>query len=334
MNLLVSNKSSIVTACLVILSFLAITMALYFMRTVLVPFVFALFLYIVTSPLSDGMTKKFKFPKWLSITVVLFLILSLSASFVLLLGQSVKTLIQDSDLYQMKLISSLDTFTKILEQRGYGIDMDVIKGYLVELPILYWIKGMSGIIFESLTTISLIMVFYFFLMVGERSKKENGIFSQEIRNNITSYLMTKSFTSMCAGLSVIILFYIFQIPLAILFGVTTFLMHFIPNIGAFIAVGLPFPVILIQYGFTVETLMILIILSIIQFFIGNVLDPKLMGDSFGIHPVMIMLALLFWGFIWGIPGAFLAVPLTACIKLILMRYDWAKGVTDFLEGHF
>lgn len=139
---------------------------------------------------------------------------------------------------------------------------------------------------------------------------------------------------MCAGLSVIILFYVFQIPLAILFGVTTFLMHFIPNIGAFIAVGLPFPVILIQYGFTVETLMILTVLSIIQFFIGNVLDPKLMGDSFGIHPVMIMLALLFWGFIWGIPGAFLAVPLTACIKLILMRYDWAKGVTDFLEGHF
>ena len=64
---------------------------------------------------------------------------------------------------------------------------------------------------------------------------------------------------------------------------------------------------------------VLAILAAVQFFIGNILDPKLMGENLGLHPVVILLALLFWGYIWGIAGMFLAIPLTAIINILINR---------------
>ena len=68
--------------------------------------------------------------------------------------------------------------------------------------------------------------------------------------------------------------------------------------------------------------------------IGNIIDPKLMGENLGLHPAIILLSLLFWGFIWGVPGMFLSVPMTAIIKLLLSRSKKTQSIAKILEGHF
>jgi len=118
-----------------------------------------------------------------------------------------------------------------------------------------------------------------------------------------------------------------------MFAVITFFLNFIPNIGSLIAILLPAPVAILQFGLGFKFAMLMIILGGIQFAIGNVLDPKLMGENLGLHPVVVLLALLFWGFIWGVPGMFLSVPMTAIIKLILSRYPATKPVAGWLEGN-
>ena len=72
--------------------------------------------------------------------------------------------------------------------------------------------------------------------------------------------------------------------------------------------------------------------GVVQFAIGNVLEPKLMGKSFGLHPVTILLTLIFWGVLWSVPGMFLATPLTAIAKVLLSRSEFTAPVARLLEG--
>ncbi|MEC8677349.1 MAG: AI-2E family transporter, partial [Candidatus Margulisiibacteriota bacterium] len=68
-------------------------------------------------------------------------------------------------------------------------------------------------------------------------------------------------------------------------------------------------------------LLIMGLLIATQFIIGNIVDPKLLGENLGLHPVMILLSLLFWGYIWGVSGMFLAVPMSAVLKILINRSE-------------
>ena len=76
----------------------------------------------------------------------------------------------------------------------------------------------------------------------------------------------------------------------------------------------------------------ILIPGIIQVTIGNGIEPKVMGDALDLHPVTILLALIFWGMLWGIPGMLLATPITAVMKILLSRLEYTRGLADLLAG--
>ncbi|MEE8452823.1 MAG: AI-2E family transporter [Thermoguttaceae bacterium] len=73
--------------------------------------------------------------------------------------------------------------------------------------------------------------------------------------------------------------------------------------------------------------------GMVQMIIGNVIEPKLLGKGLELHPVTVLLALTFWGLLWGIVGMVLAVPITATIRIVLMRFATTKPIGDLLAGH-
>jgi AI-2 transport protein TqsA len=79
---------------------------------------------------------------------------------------------------------------------------------------------------------------------------------------------------------------------------------------------------------------VILVPGVIQFIIGSLIDPKLMGEGLNLHPVTILLALSFWGLLWGIVGMFLAAPITAAIRIVLMQFDTLKPVGMLLSGQF
>lgn len=137
---------------------------------------------------------------------------------------------------------------------------------------------------------------------------------------------------MITGILVGILFLIFGVDLTFMFVVLTILLNFIPSIGSVIATLLPLPVIMLQFGFTAPFYVILIGSGFIQFTIGNVVEPKFMGDSMDLHPVVVLMFLIFWGLVWGIPGMFLAVPITAVLKIVLSRIETTRPFAELLGG--
>src|SRR5439155_5682077 len=118
-----------------------------------------------------------------------------------------------------------------------------------------------------------------------------------------------------------------------LFGLLTFLFNFIPNVGSFISIILPIPIICLSNNLTTaEKWMAVLIPAAIQFVIGTFIQPKMMGESMKLHPVVIVISLIFWGMLWGIVGAFLAVPITSIIRIACDRHPLTRPVANLMAG--
>jgi AI-2 transport protein TqsA len=139
-------------------------------------------------------------------------------------------------------------------------------------------------------------------------------------------------TSSATGALVWMVLTFLGLDMAFLFAVLVFMLNFIPTLGSIIATILPIPVALIQFESPWRILLVILIPAAIQFVVGNLIDPKLLGDRLDLHPVVIVAALLFWGLIWGLPGMFLAVPITVAIRLALLRSELGREAAELMAG--
>ncbi|NMB81393.1 MAG: AI-2E family transporter [Ignavibacteria bacterium] len=140
---------------------------------------------------------------------------------------------------------------------------------------------------------------------------------KDITEKVQKYIFTKFMISLLLGVIIGIVTWSFGIEFFIVWGVLSLLLNFIPNIGSVIAVLFISLMSLIQYESLGYTLLILATLIFIQNIIGNILEPKIFGDRLGLNPLVILFSLMLWGYIWGIIGMFLSVPLTAVIKIVI-----------------
>ena len=123
----------------------------------------------------------------------------------------------------------------------------------------------------------------------------------------------------------------FWLQYALFFALLVFLLDFIPNVGWIIAMALPFLFSLTQFDSTITSFFLLAVLLIPQTITGNFIEPKLIGNRLNLSGFVILLSLLFWGSIWGIVGAFLAVPLMTAINIILARFETTRGVAIMMS---
>ena len=127
------------------------------------------------------------------------------------------------------------------------------------------------------------------------------------------------------------------LPFAITFGLIAFFLNFIPTIGSLISVVFPTALALVHFGtpeqlITFEPIVILLVLGIIQFSIGNLIEPKLMGGHLNISSLVILIMLVIWGYIWGILGAIMSVPMTVIIMILCEGHPKTKAIAILLVG--
>ena len=281
--------------------------------------------------MTDWIEVKLKIARWISLTLTIFLFLLFSIGLIFFIVNSIEHFLQGAELYREKLVHFITWSNNFLLDKGVEIDMNVIKSELMELPVLQWVKKFSGGILSILGNTSLVIIFSLFLIVGNSPTAENE-FVREIHFRISKYVSTKFLTSFLTGLITWVVLALLKVDLAFMFGVLAFIFNFIPNFGSLIAVILPLPIILLQYGLGWKLYLVLLLLGSAQFSIGNILETKLLGKSMNLHPIVILIFLMFWGMVWGIPGMFLAVPMTAILKIVLSQFEATKMVSDIFEG--
>lgn len=140
------------------------------------------------------------------------------------------------------------------------------------------------------------LIYVFFLSLGSSNVGEINAPIQRINTQVRGYLSLKTVISMITGALFGITLWLFGVPMSLTFGVLAFLLNFIPNTGPIVATLLPIPLILLHPDGTIVWMIAAIgTTSAIQVLSGNVVEPNLMGQSSDLHPVVILLALMFWG---------------------------------------
>jgi AI-2 transport protein TqsA len=123
----------------------------------------------------------------------------------------------------------------------------------------------------------------------------------------------------------------FNLEFAGFWAVVIGVLNYVPYIGSFLGVLLPVAWSIVQFGDLGTVLTLLLLLAAAQFAIGNFLDPYLMGDSLNLSPFVILASLTIWGGLWGIPGAFLAVPITAVLVIVLSQFGGTRPIAVLMS---
>jgi len=318
--------------CIVILTFIAVTFALIYTKSILIPFVISLFVFAVSGPGIEWFEKKCKLPRILAVIVTMGLFIFASGIVSLFIVKSLSTFIAGIDVYQERFTTSIESSIELIKSYGIDLDGSLIKDKLKNLPVFTIFKKFTGGIVSFASNIVLVVIMVLFLLAGEGVSEIKSTMLKEIFHKITKYVATKFTMSFITALIIGVLFFSLRVDLAFMFAVLTFLLNFIPSVGSIIAILLPVPVLFLQFGFGWQFPTILIISGLIQFLIGNVIEPKVMGEHLGLHPIVILLFLLFWGLVWGVPGMFLAVPMTAVMKIVFSKIETTKRLAALLGG--
>ena len=317
--------------CLIIIAAVALTSGLIYTRSVLVLLVLSFFLYTILSTGIGVINRFIKVRKWVSVSLMMLMIFMLTLALVLMMTHSIEQFVSGAKQYQSKFVE----FVAWAERQAltYGVDMGgSFSEKFSSLPIFSYVQGLTTKVFTFFGKAFLVFIMTLFLILGERTGKIQNALLAEMHSKISKYITIKTISSLSTGVLVFLVLTMFNVDLAFMFGTLTFLLNFIPSIGSIIATFLPMPVVFLQYDLSGKTLLIFIILSIIQVAIGNLIEPKLMGERLDLHPVTVLVFLLFWGLVWGLPGMFLAVPITAILKIVLSRIESTEGIAQLLAG--
>lgn len=167
-------------------------------------------------------------------------------------------------------------------------------------------------------------------------KHRYGLMRKQIDQQVQRYIVIKTLISAIVGFLIyLILGPLLNVKMANVFAVTTFLANFIPNVGAIVATLLPLPVLILDVDQSSLSILLAVMLPVgVHTIIGNFVEPKIFGDTMELHAVVVLLSLSLWFAVWGIPGAILAVPITAVIRIIVsnMSHPYAQTVLNLLEG--
>ncbi len=331
------NENRIQTICLITLTVIAVAATLFVLRSLMIPFVLALFFMFMLMPIIDLQMRYLRFPRPLAVIVTLIVGISLITAFSLLASASVNQMADNAAAYEEQVKQLITKITTSLPFEWFGVQQKELVG-----PMLQNLgKNVGSIIGKTLNSIVnifsnviLILIFLVFLLLsGSRKEKSQNKVWEKGEAKIKRYISSKLTLSVLLGLCVGITLKILGIELAILFGLFACILNFIPSIGPTIATILPLPVVLMMPEISfMRGLLAIAIPGLLQFVFGNFIETKVMGDSLDLHPVTVLMSLIFWGMLWGIAGMFLAVPITAVLKMIMEEIDVTKPAADLLAG--
>jgi AI-2 transport protein TqsA len=311
------------TVYLFIIALVAIGGVLRLTGSIFIPFVIAILLSFVFAPVVTFLVRR-HVPRFLAITFVLLIFLAFGFLIALVIYSSFQSLLREFPTYQARFLQLLqDVIVR------FDLPPDIISQLQITRTIGTTLLSFSGNFMSFASGFMVVLIFLLFLLMEKpytRRKLTMAVRDETTRRlsrvllHITSqigrYVAVKLFVSALTAIIVYIAFTVIGVDFPFVWGVLTFLFNFIPSIGSIAITFISGTFALVQFLPDWNPILAAFLtMATAQFFIGNVIDPKMLGDRLNLSPVVILLSLLLWGWLWGTAGLFLAVPLTVAIKI-------------------
>ena len=313
-------------------------------KVVFFPLFLAILFYYILSPLLDFL-KRLKIPQTAAVSLIVavaFLIFYLLGALIYASGKG--------------FVSSLPQYGEKLSLLLYSITEKLHLGEVTWNP-WSWSQGLdvnkvTSILVASLnkflsffSTFLLSFIYLVFMLAG-RGKLQGKIersftpgrarkiiqVLEKIDGQVQRYLAIKSGVSFLNGVVVAAVLAVFGVDFAIIFGAVTVVLNFIPSIGSILSLALAVLATVFQYGSLFPTVWVFLLVLVLDTILANVLEPKWMGAGLGLSPLVVLFSLFFWGWLWGVPGMILAVPLMAVVKIVCANVPSLQFIAELMSG--
>ncbi len=261
--------------------------------------------------------------------------------FVGFVNSNVSEVIESAPTYQAKfqyLINDLNNRFNLEEKITFKQFSDYIN-------ISTLATTAAGIITTVAGFMSMIIIYVLFLLLeyhtfdwkikalfpDKKNRKETKKLIDKISRDIKTYIKIKTFVSALTGITCYVILLLMGVQFAGFWAVLIFVLNYIPNVGSLIAVSLPTLFAVVQYDIT-HALILGILLVAVQITVGNFIEPRMMGKSLNLSPLVIIISLVVWGSIWGIVGMFLCVPIMVILNIILAKFDSTRPIAILLSS--
>ncbi len=324
------------TACMVIVTVIAVGAALIALRPVLVPLLLALLFTYCLKPLIGLQMRHLHFPRFLAVGGALLVGLALLAATCLIVVVFVAELQNHLRDYQTRFKTLSKELAAAVPLKQLGLPVDAEGDFTISTEATrLLLSGAVNSAADIVTGGGLVLLFMLFLLLGDPVRpRQPGTLLAEIEARAQRYILQMVGFSVLTGLLVGLSLAVVGADFSFTFGFLAFLLNFIPTIGPLVATVLPLPVVVLAPQMSLPAKILAFALpTAIQLILG-VVQPRVQGGSQNLHPVMTLAALVFFGSIWGIVGAALAVPVTAVIRIILERVPTTRPVARWMAGDF
>ncbi len=309
---------------------------------IFIPLVFSMFIALLFLPLMRWLGKR-GVPKVISIAIVILLILCGMALTAELIHLSSKQIMSSDSTFFAQAEEKIRALKQSLEA-FFGTTLgteDSLKSQILEKDSLGKVFGFVG----NLLSMSLTTAFFTVLWLAEsinvqkllnvtilKQKHTSVKTFLKIENDLIKFIKVKFLVSLGTGLGIGLACVFFDVSFPIFWGLFAFIINFVQMIGSFISV-----IALAIFAFVEIQLMgtlffFILSITMVQVIFGAILEPIFMGKSFSINIITVLVMLMFWGFIWGIPGMIMSIPITVFIKIILEQFPNTRVIASLLSG--
>jgi len=305
---------------------------LKFLSPFLIYLILSIFLTILIYPLVAFFEKR-GMPIFVGYAFSALLVVFIFGAMFMVINSSLKEFLQNASFYQDKFSTAVTQINGYLENFDMRIDSSMLNAVNI-VPLIKTFLAKAGNLIKGFLIVFIGVSFMIFESKSFSKKisliAENKDTLTLFFKNTQKYFVIKTFTSALTGLLVALMLLYFKVPYAWLLGIIAFIFNFIPVVGSIVAA---IPGILI--AFVIYDLNVAVYVTIgyiiINNVVSNIIEPKLMGEGLDLSPAVVFFSLLLWGWVFGIVGTFLAVPLTMTLKLALMSYERTKWIGILLS---
>jgi predicted PurR-regulated permease PerM len=316
--------------------------ALYFSGPIFAPLAFALLIIAIIWPVQKRLQTRL--PKLVALVVSVLATVVIITAFGSLIawgfGRVARYIVSDATRFQL-LYGQMAEWLE-----GHGI---VVAGLWAEHFNVGWLIRMfqqATIRLNSMLSFSLVVLIYVVLgllevddAAGKLGAVQTGEFGRVLliggaktAGKFRSYMLVRTLMSVMTGLLVWGFAALIGLPLAAEWGVIAFALNYIPFIGSFIATVLPTLFASAQYESWQMVVIVFTCLNLIQLTVGSYLEPRIAGSALSISPFLVLFAVFFWTFVWGIAGAFIGVPIVIAALTLCQQHPSSRWIADLLAG--
>jgi predicted PurR-regulated permease PerM len=316
---------------------------LYLARPIVAPVAFSLFVIAVVWPIQRVLQKSL--PKLLAVTItILGVVVVISVLGVLLiwgLSKVVQWFTNNADRLQSLYVHAMVW----LDGHGVPISDLLTENYSITNWLIPAVKGVGG---RGYRLTSFVVIAFAFTVLGllevdvarrnieqlrnAETRQLLLVASTDIAAKLQKYMVVRSVMSILTGVVVWSFALLAGIELATAWGVIAFVLNYIPFLGPLFATIFPTLFALVQFESWRLAIGVFACLNLIQFLIGSYLEPRMAGAALSISPFIVLLAVFFWSFLWGIAGAFVGVPIVIAFLAVCNEHESTRWVAQLLSG--